>query len=525
MRQMRKPKLIYYNDSRHEHFFRFDPPMSLHRLRQPAEELIGSGVDMLSYGLGMGLTFLYDTKVSTRFGELTTKHDQGTVHWRAAQNFEQALKAGYDPLKVVVDRAHEKGIQIVGSLRINDAGAPDEGQYNKSRIKLEHPELMIGEEDPDSAYAATCLDFGRPEVREERLGVIEEACDRYGMDGIEIDDYVRVFFKRSEVGKNTPILTGFVREVREMLDQIGKKRGERLCLAVRADLSEEANLSVGMDVRAWLSGGLVDIVVPDVSRALTDTNLDLGWLATAAHEGGAWVYARIGAFPYDDRYHGTTIEMYRAASMNYREAGADGIYMEDLPQPRTEREYNILREMADPDTHARGAKHYFVGATGPGKGRFHPKRYLPVTLEEGQPARVPISVADDVESARRDGDLRRVALAVRIVSTCPEDKLSFRFNGQELKQDPVNISSFYGGTVSLGAQKLHSAYHGDVPMRINTHYWFEFDLEPALVRLGENEVEVTMDRRFQPFTYDRVLHNVEVRVAYQELPTPIIGQM
>ena len=522
---MRKPKLIYYNDSRHEHFFRFDPPMSLHRLRRPVDELVGSGVDMLSYGLGMGLTFLYDTKVSTRFGALAEKHDQGTVHWRAWQNLEQALAAGYDPLKVVVDRAHEKGMQIIGSLRINDAGGPEVGQYNRSRIKRDHPQLMIGEEDPDNPNVATCLDFGRPEVREERLAVIEEACDRYGMDGIEIDDYLRVFFKPSEVEKNTAVLTGFVRDVRDVLDRIGQRRGERLWLAVRSDLSEEANLSIGVDVRTWLSERLVDIVVPHIPRAIPDTNLDLGWLGKAAPETGAWVYARIGALPYDDRNHHTTVEMYRAASMNYRAAGADGVYMEDLPAPRTDREYSILREMADPDTHVRKAKHYFVGATGRGKNRFSPKRSLPVTLEQGRPTGVPISVADDLKSAREDGELRQVTLGVRIVSVCAEDRFSFKLNGQELQADPNRSSTFYGGVVSLGAQKLHSLYHGEVPQRINTHHWFEFNLDPAAVRMGENEVEVTMDQRFEPFTYDRVLHNVEVRIAYDELPTPVGGQM
>ena len=451
---MRKPRLIYYNDSRHEHLYQYDPPMSLARLRQPVDELVGSGVDTLFYGLGMGYTFLYDTRVGTRFGELAKEHNNGTVWWRAAENLERALKAGHDPLKIVVDRAHEKGIQIVGSLRINDTGGPDAAQYSIPRMKYEHPELMIGEEDPDNPYTATCLDFARPEVREERLAVIEEACDRYGMDGIEIDDYLRVFFKPSEVKRNTPVLTEFIRAVRELLDRIGKVRGERLYLAVRADLDEDVNLAVGMDVRTWLSEKLVDIVVPHIPRGLMDTNLDLGWLGDAAREGGALVYARIGSLLYDDRHHRTTIEMYRAASTNYTAAGADGIYMEDLPLPRTEREYNILREMVDPDTHARKAKHYFVGPRGPGKGKYQRKGYLPVAMEEGRSARVPVFVSDALDLALSDGELRRVTLAVRIVNTCPEDRFSFRINGKELTPDPDLAGTFYGGMVSPMGLKL-----------------------------------------------------------------------
>ena len=57
---MHKPKLIYYNDSRHYSFYRYDPPMSLHQLRQPVDEILGTGVDTLFYGLASGQTFLHD---------------------------------------------------------------------------------------------------------------------------------------------------------------------------------------------------------------------------------------------------------------------------------------------------------------------------------------------------------------------------------------------------------------------------------------------------------------------------------
>ena len=80
---MSKPKLIYYHDSRHSLLYRFDPPMSLHGLRQPVDELVGTPVDTLSYGLGMGQTFLYDTKVGAMFGDHAIEHNRGLVWWRA----------------------------------------------------------------------------------------------------------------------------------------------------------------------------------------------------------------------------------------------------------------------------------------------------------------------------------------------------------------------------------------------------------------------------------------------------------
>ena len=522
-RLMRKPKLIYYNDARHYLMYRYDPPMSLHRLCQPVDEVLGTGVDTLSFGLASGQTFLHDSKVGLKWGERIRQHNHGAMWWRAAENLDQALKAGHDPLKVVVDRAHEKGIQLLCSLRINDAASPSgDNLYMVGGLKFEKPELMIGEDDPDRPGAASAMDFAKSEVREERLQVIEEVCDRYGADGLEIDDYIRVFFKPGEARKNTPVLTNFMSKVRDLLDRIGRKRGEQLMLACRVHHMEEANLAVGMDVRTWLSAKLVDLVIPcsgGPETSLVDTNPYARWLVDAAHEAGAWVHAMVGRTPYDDRYHVPTLEMYRAALVSGRAAGLDGLYMADLPWPHTAKEYMILREMGDPDICARKPKHYILGPHGPGDTRFQRRRYLPTALEEGQPARAVIFVGDQLDSARAEGALAEVKLGVRIVQTCPQDRLSFRLNGLRLCLEEARAETYYGGLVS------YMAARSGLPERIDTHYWFEFSLPLDLVREGENQLEVTMEHRFNALTAERVLQSVELHIAYDDPPVPVQGQM
>ena len=212
---MRKPKLIYYNDSRHYLMYRYDPPLSRHVLRQPVDEILGTGVDTLFFGLASGATFLHDTRVGKRWGEGVSDHNHGIMWWRAGKNLERAIADGLDPLQVVIDRAHEKDIQIVCSLRINEGGTGgglNKNRYMFSRLKEEHPEYMIGDDSADPGKS-TCLNFAIPEVRQERLAIIEEVCDRYGADGIEIDDYVRTFFRQSEIEKNTPLLTEFMGDI------------------------------------------------------------------------------------------------------------------------------------------------------------------------------------------------------------------------------------------------------------------------------------------------------------------------
>ena len=181
----------------------------------------------------------------------------------------------------------------------------------------------------------------------------------YGADGIEIDDYVRTFFRQSEIKKNTPLLTEFMGDIRALLDRIGERRGERLMLAASVHPREDANLSVGMDVRSWIREGFVDLVVINYGGFQFDQDSDHEWIAEEARKNGALVYSHLGRTPYDDRHHDPTIEMYRAAASNHVAAGADGIYLSSMDWPHSEREYLVMRELSDPDIFARKNKHYF----------------------------------------------------------------------------------------------------------------------------------------------------------------------
>ena len=281
--------------------------------------------------------------------------------------------------------------------------------------------------------------------------------------------------------------------------------------------TEEANLALGMDVRAWLAEGLLDIVIPWTESFLFDQEMPIGWVVEAAAETQTPVYPMLGRSPYDDRFHLPTIEMYRAAAANYRAMGADGIYLSDLPWPHTEREYLVFREMADPDIHLRKKKHYFPAQREPAAEPHAPERYLPGDLEEGVPARVPFLVGDRLDDARNDGELKGVALGVRIGHCCPEDDISFRFNGEAVT--PSESNHVYSGTVS------YTAARNGLPERLMTHFWFTFELPLDLVREGQNEVEVVLDRRFTGMGGVRVFHQVELIVEYKEPPVPVGGQM
>jgi hypothetical protein len=184
-----------------------------------------------------------------------------------------------------------------------------------------------------------------------------------------------------------------------------------------------------------------------------------------------------------------------------------------------EREYQVLRELGDPDIYARTSKHYMLapGTDGPDSAPLG--RLLPITLQEGVPARVPIFKGDALGEARNDGELESVKLGVRIVQTNPQDSFAFRFNSRTLPLENAKVGTRYGGIVAWAAART-GVFQG-----INTYYWYEFDLPLDLVREGDNDLEVTMGRHFKAMTADRGLQHVEVRVDYVEPEVPAGGQI
>ena len=63
----RKPRLMYYDDSRHSSIYIYEPPMLKEEFEASVDDLVGTPVDALMFGLGDGRTVLHDTK-SASFG-------------------------------------------------------------------------------------------------------------------------------------------------------------------------------------------------------------------------------------------------------------------------------------------------------------------------------------------------------------------------------------------------------------------------------------------------------------------------
>ncbi len=134
--------------------------------------------------------------------------------------------------------------------------------------------------------------YAFPEVRELALSLVRESATKIDTDGINLcfvrgphflqfeEPIIRTFRERyDEDAREVPelderllqvraeFMTKFVREAREVLDQVGRQKGKQLTLSVWVWPSKrnvwlgKTPLQEGLDVKEWIRQGLLDSVI------------------------------------------------------------------------------------------------------------------------------------------------------------------------------------------------------------------------------------------------------------------------
>jgi len=182
---------------------------------------------------------------------------------------------GIDPYAVWIARAREKGISPWVSMRMNDLhDVPKPDSYMHDTFWRKHPELWRVPNNKGGAWTNWALNYAHPEVRAYQMAFVKELLERYDPDGLELD-WMR-FGHHLTPGKErqeAPLLTGFMREVRELVQMWSKKRGHPVLLAARVPAHPEAALGLGMDGVTWAKEGLVDWLVPCPFWTSTDFDI------------------------------------------------------------------------------------------------------------------------------------------------------------------------------------------------------------------------------------------------------------
>ena len=117
----------------------------------------------------------------------------------------------------------------------------------------------------------------RPPLVEYEPHVVDGFKAEYGLDPRQLDEKDPRW-----LSYRAGVLTQFMREVREAMDEVREEQGRSRRIEVTAIVmsTEEENLVNGMDPKAWVEEGLVDTLVPYTS----EPNLN--------HEAEAWTDVR-----------------------------------------------------------------------------------------------------------------------------------------------------------------------------------------------------------------------------------------
>lgn len=467
------------------------------------DELLGTPVEAVMFCLGEGRTMLHDTKVGELLGHNMEKWNH-IVFRRAYQNAKSLIDAGHDPLRIVCDRAHEKGLLLYPTLLMQLGGAEwasdrcsDFRKNNKHLEIRESGELNADFPFPDG------LDFKHEEVRAERLEIIEEVLTDYSVDGLELQlNMMPHYFHPDEVGFGIGIMTDYMGRIHEAV----KKSASDRELVMRIPCGIEDCLSVGLDVEEWVRQGIVDVIVGEffADQYVAKPHADYRPLLTLTKGTNCRVHAVLNNTVFSDRLLETPITMTRAMACNFWAQGVEGLYLAQWFQswPYQASFYEKLREVHDPDIMETKDKFYHV----PSRASVVPGTTpmpLPADLNVGEPTSITFLVSDDLTRWGAVDRVHEVLLRFRVVQHTELDSLRFCLNGQEL---PAAVE-----------RRINEVYKMKAPRhRVIFGYWHVFRLSPDLWPVqGENTVEVTLLERDPDLVVDHCsLNDIEMEIKY-----------
>ncbi len=278
---------------------------------------------------------------------------------------------GTDIVGLVLQETRRRGLEAFFSHRMNGSDN-DLGPFAVIPAKAAHPEWTF--RTPWCTHEHNRYwDFSHPEVREHVLENLREVAERWPFDGIELD-YARsgVCFPAGTAWLRRDCMTGFVREMREMLLRIGKGRGRPMLLAARVPENLAGCRFDGLDVETWAREELVDLLVPGV-RSLEVDLVDFRRICRGTQ---IRLYPSIDDHHASDGYQNPGIELFRGLASTWRRDGADGLHTfnfnfgADAPYAGQDWRSHLqaYRELGSPDTIRGRDKLFVVQRRGGGHG-------------------------------------------------------------------------------------------------------------------------------------------------------------
>ncbi len=470
----RRRRLIFNNDG-DEPVYQCKEPTVEALLKARTTGLAGTNVDSIFYctwssGFGM---FTHHTKI----GEVFTCKNK-PFNRNLTQEF---MEQGIDPLQVMVDFCRDNGIEIFWSMRMNDV---HDGSYPDMvpQWKKDHPRLLFGSRDKrppaiGDGRVWSGVNYGRQEVRDRAFAFIQEVCENYDIDGIEMDFFRHpVFFRSHAWGRRVnqrerDDMTALLRRVRDMTEQVSLKKWHPILIAVRVPDSVGYCREIGLDLERWLQEGLVDLLIPGGYFRLQPwkVSVELG------HKYGVMVYPALDESRMKKGGARNKRESYRARAMNVWNSGADGVYVYNFNYYAKPND-PVWKELGEPEKLQTLDKTYYLRCRGfwgikaylRSGEQFHtlptlsPER--PVTLKAGESYSVEFPVGDNVQWGKQQGTVPELKLRLQVKNLKDPEEVTVTLNNQALAKGALSEGWLeYAPPAELvkqGANKIGIAFQG-----------------------------------------------------------------
>ncbi len=425
------------------------------------------------------------------------------------QRFVSMMDTGITPLEILIEQTHKRGMAFIAKFRMNDRhGNGDQG----ARFILDNPSWQL-EEFPGGQ------DFSFEPVRDYVFSVADEVVERFDVDGL-LFNYIRHghCFPTDVALDRQPVMTGFLRRVREMLDRRGAQQRKNLTLGVMIPQKLEECHNLGFDIPTWIREGLIDYICP-CDFGHPDFNAPYEEFSQLTRGSDCLLYPTLS--PMLCRGDDTTLlrpENYRALAQNFYGAGADGISVFNYqyhwarkggtarypgPVEGYPLSLSYLRDLRDPKTIVSRTRHYRYHSLWGGTAPTGALKDDKITLTRE------IDSSYSESQSYRDREYRfrlcegctqgiHAILYFSALGLLPKDEIAVELNGTEI-QDLQRVFHSEGRLERFGR-----------PLSPFSSVWF--NLNKDLLNNGDNHLKVGLTHSTIHTNNEVIIDEVEVVV-------------
>ena len=334
-------------------------PWTVEQFREFVEPLRDSDFKAIAWSTCRADTVQYGSR---KFQTWEGPPTPGVKPYHNARDLHRALDAGLDPLAAMAGICKEMGIELLGNMRISSQHLPPHQEFCADPYLWSHPvnRVRLADGTPTGH-----LSLASPEVRSRLTDVLREQVEDYDIDGVYVKfnrSYPFVLYEEpargdfiAEYGEDpagldprderwiahkAKYVMGFINGVRDMLDEVGGRKGRRLKLALHVMSCLRHNRFFGLDLEPAIRQGRIDYVLPHPTFAVEIDQLE----------------ADDGYGPFNTGHYSVTPERI-AEFVRVAEGSVCGIYPDIFP-----------RRMPADEFRKRALSYYRVGADGMG---FH----------------------------------------------------------------------------------------------------------------------------------------------------------